>query len=287
MPRRAARFWPRWNPSTALFRCGRAAAFRRSRSFAPHGAESGVPLPALLYLHGGGWTVGDWSIYEPLCRQLANAAGCIVVWAEYRLAPEHPFPAAYDDTRRALAWIRENHGAFGIDRRRIGIAGDSAGGNLAAAACIGERDERGGEVPWVQILLYPCLDMMACMPSHKVFSQGYLLTAELYAWYRRNYSHGQVKLGHWRLSPLFAHAFDGLPPTVVLYAGFDPLRDEAAAYAGRLREARVPVESLYFPDMIHGFLTMGGVIPAAAAGIKRIAAAIQSLTANPFPNAEG
>ncbi len=245
--------------------------------FCPRGSRKGEALPALLYLHGGGWTVGDLRVYEPLCRQLANATRCAVIWAEYRLAPEHPFPAAFDDTRAALAWIRTNHALLGIDRERIGIAGDSAGGNLAAAVSLAEW-HAGGQMPWVQILLYPCLDLMACMPSHKLLGKDYLLTAELYAWYRANYAQGQVKMGHWRLSPLFAHDVRGQPPSIVLHAGFDPLRDEAAAYAARLRNAQVPVEELHFPGLIHGFLTMGGVIPEARSAIARIASALYALT---------
>ncbi len=137
------------------------------------------------------------------------------------------------------------------------------GGNLAAVACLAERYDRSPYQPWRQILLYPCLDISACMPSHKKFAEGYLLTANLYRWYRENYAGKPEKSGHWRLSPLFAADVGGLPPTILLYAGFDPLRDEASAYAMKLSLADVPLRTLYFSDMIHGFLTMGGAIPAA------------------------
>lgn len=243
----------------------------------PRGSASNRSAPAIVYLHGGGWTVGTFEIYEPLCRQLANATGSVVIWVRYRLAPEHPFPAAFDDTRAALRWVHDNHRWLGIDPARIGIAGDSAGGNLAAATCLAERDAGTLFQPRFQILLYPCLDMGACLPSHHEFSQGYLLTFELYKWYRENYLGDHPKPQHWRLSPLFAHDVSGLPPTVVLYAGFDPLRDEAAHYAARLRESGVPVESLYFPDMIHGFMTMGGAIPVADAAVRRVADALERL----------
>lgn len=242
--------------------------------------SAGRTAPAIVYLHGGGWTVGTFGTYESLCRQIANATGSVVIYVRYRLAPEHPYPAAFDDTRQALAWVFANHRWLGIDPGCIGIAGDSAGGNLAAAACLAERNDRSPYRPRFQILLYPCLDMRACLPSHKELAEGYLLTADLYRWYRRNYVGGYTKQHHWRLSPLFAHELFDLPSAIVLYAGFDPLRDESAAYVGRLREAAVPVESLYFPDMIHGFMTMGGAIPAANAAVQRVADALQRLLAN-------
>jgi acetyl esterase len=242
----------------------------------PAAYTSGELRPCLVYLHGGGWTVGDFETYEPLCRQLANALGAVVVFVHYRLAPEHPFPAAYDDAQQAFHWVGRNHAWLGVDPERIAIGGDSSGGNLAAAAALAMREH--GVRLWAQILLYPALDMTACMASHKTFAQGYLLTAELYAWYRRNYAQGHEKPGHWRLSPLFAHDVAGLPPSVVLHSGFDPLRDEAIAYAERLRQAGVPTETLSFPDMIHGFLTMGGAIPAAEVAIRRVAVALQLLT---------
>jgi acetyl esterase len=244
----------------------------------PKGIPANHNAPAIVYLHGGGWTVGTFDIYEPLCRQLANATGSIVIWARYRLAPEHPFPAAFDDTRAALRWVYDNHRWLGIDPAKIGIAGDSAGGNLAAAVCIAERDERSGFQPRFQILIYPCLDMGASLPSHHELSQGYLLTYELYRWYRHNYIGDNEKPLHWRLSPLFVYEVSQLPPAVVLYAGFDPLRDEAAHYASRLREGGVPVETLYFPDMIHGFMTMGGAIPAANAAVQRVADALERIS---------
>lgn len=231
----------------------------------------------IVYLHGGGWTLGDFETYEPLCRQLANAMNAVLIWVDYRLAPEHPYPAAFDDARHALHWAHENHLHLGIDPQQLGIAGDSSGGNLAAAACLAAREQYGSFTPRFQVLIYPCLDLKATLDSHKLFAEGYLLTEDLYAWYRRNYICGFVKATHWRLSPLFAHDVSRLPPAVILYAGFDPLRDEAVAYAHRLEEAKVPVKTLYFPDMIHGFMTMGGAIPAAKPAIARIAHAVKEL----------
>ena len=240
----------------------------------PRGYRTGERLPALVYLHGGGWSLGSLATYEPLCRQLANACNMIVIWVEYRLAPEHPFPAAYDDTLAAWRWVQQNTNEIGADPARISIGGDSAGGNLAATVALTLRGETGIQ-PWRQLLLYPCLDLSASLPSHRKLADGYLLTAPLYAWYRNNYLAG-AHTDDPRLSPLFVEDVSGLPPTIVLYAGFDPLRDEAAAYTIKLTLAGVPVETLYFADMIHGFLTMGGVIPAAQAAVTRIAGMLSS-----------
>jgi acetyl esterase len=241
----------------------------------PRGFRPGDRLPALVFLHGGGWSLGSLATYEPFCRALANACNMILIWVEYRLAPEAPFPAAYDDTLAAWRWVARNYGELGADPARIMIGGDSAGGNLAAAAALALRGEMGIQ-PWRQVLLYPCLDLSASLASHRKFADGYLLTAPLYAWYRNNYLAG-AHADDWRLSPLFAQELTGLPPAIMLYAGFDPLRDEAAAYAMKLTLAGVTVETLYFADMIHGFLTMGGAIPAAQAAVARIADALSAL----------
>jgi len=240
----------------------------------PRNFRAGTRIPALVYLHGGGWSLGSLATYEPFCRQLANACGMIVVWVEYRLAPEHPFPAAYEDTLAAWRWVQLHCHEIGADPARIAIGGDSAGGNLAAAAALACKRE-GGIMPWRQVLLYPCLDLSASLPSHRKLAEGYLLTASLYAWYRDNYLCG-AHPDEPRLSPLFAEDVAGLPPTLLLYAGFDPLRDEAAAYAMKLMLAGVPIETLFFADMIHGFLTMGGAIPEANAAIARIAETLAS-----------
>ena len=264
-------------PVHSLFHIHGAPGVPRLVVIRPQKYETVKSLPAFVYLHGGGWTLGAFETYEPLCRQLANATGSIVSWVDYRLSSEHPFPAAFEDTRAALRWVYDNACRLGVDEERIMLGGDSAGGNLAAAVCLAERNERSPYQPWRQILLYPCLDITASMPSHKKFAQGYLLTKDIYGWYRANYAGAPVKPNHWRLSPLFAHDVSGLPPAVLLYAGFDPLRDEAAAYAVKLTLADVPLQTLYFSDMIHGFLTMGGAIPAAGAAVARIAQALDAL----------
>ena len=242
----------------------------------PHNFRQYESLPAIVYLHGGGWTLGSLATYEPFCRALANATGQIVIWVEYRLAPEAPYPAALDDTLAAWRWIQDNYREFGADPARISIGGDSSGGNLAAVAALVLRGQTGIQ-PWRQLLLYPCLDMSASLSSHRKLASGYLLNAAFYAWYRDNYAPPGVARDSWRLSPLFADDLAHLPPAIMLYAGFDPLRDEAAAYVMKLTLAGVPVEPLYFADMIHGFLTMGGAIPAAQTAIARIADAFAAL----------
>lgn len=236
----------------------------------PRDFRVGQRLPAIVYLHGGGWTVGSLATYEPLCRALANATGQIVIWVEYQLAPEAPYPAALYDAQAAWRWVQENHVELGADPTRVSIGGDSAGGNIAAVLALLLRGQDGPQ-PWRQLLLYPCLDLTASLASHRKLADGYLLTASLYAWYRDNYAPAGIDRQGWRLSPLFADDLAGLPPTILLYAGFDPLRDEAAAYAMKLALAGVPVETLYFADMIHGFLTMGGTIAAARTALTRIA----------------
>jgi acetyl esterase len=242
----------------------------------PRNFRSGDRLPAIVFLHGGGWSLGSLATYEPFCRALANTTGQIIIWVEYRLAPEAPYPAALDDALAAWRWVQDNHGELGADPGRISIGGDSAGGNLAAVASLVLRGQ-GATTPWRQMLLYPCLDMSASLASHRRLADGYLLTASLYSWYRDNYAPAGVRRDDWRLSPLFADDLTHLPPAIILYAGFDPLRDEAAAYVMKLTLAGVPVESLYFDDMIHGFLIMGGAIPAARDALIRIADAFAVL----------
>lgn len=233
------------------------------------------PLPALLYLHGGGWTVGDLESHDTLCRQLAQATGHVVVAVDYRLAPEHPFPAALDDARAAFHWLVAHARLLAIDPLAVGIAGDSAGANLAAVLALEARDG-GGPAPKVQVLAYPCTDLVATSASHQVRAEGYLLTRAQYLGYIGNYLAERVTPLDWRVSPLRALDFRGLPPAVIITAGLDPLLDEGRAYAGRLAEAGVPVIHRTYPGMIHGFLTMGGVLETANQAIADIARALAS-----------
>lgn len=229
-----------------------------------------------VFLHGGGWTLGDLFTYEPLCRRLANQLDANVIWVEYRLAPEHPFPAALDDAVAAVHWLFKHAENLGLDPRRISLIGDSAGANVAAVlALLNRRAEYGWKFER-QVLIYPCLDLTASYPSHREFGEGYLLTRELYGWYRKNYI-GDHDPRHWRVSPIFAAGLKDVAPAVILRAGFDPLRDEACAYARRLRLAGVPVHEIFFPEMIHGFLNMGAVLPQADIALQQIKRAIERL----------
>ena len=242
----------------------------------PQGFRTGDRLPALVFMHGGGWTLGSLATYEPFCRQLANACNMIVIWVEYRLAPEAPFPAAYDDTLAAWRWVGTNYAELGADPARIMIGGDSAGGNLAAAAALRLRADMGIQ-PWRQILLYPCLDLSASQPSHRKFAEGYLLTAPLSCLVSQQLSRGSA---YGRLASFTAFCRRSVRPAA-RHSALCRFRS-AARRSGRLcHEADaggcVSVETLYFADMIHGFLTMGGAIPAAHAAVARIADALSTL----------
>lgn len=245
-------------------------------SIRPLGAGDCV-LPALVYLHGGGWTYGSFETYEPLCRQLANALRRVVVFVDYRLAPEHPFPAGLEDSWTAFDWVCDNAAALRLDAGRIGIAGDSSGGNFAAVTALAARSGIVRQMPDVQILIYPCVDMTGSQPSHAALGEGYMLTGEMYRWFAQNYAGTFADLKDWRLSPLFAEDLSGLPPAIILYAGFDPLRDEAVAYANRLKGHGVKVQTLFFPRQIHGFMTMGAVFADVAIGLERITGALRQL----------
>ena len=235
------------------------------REYRPSGVGAEKVLPALIYLHGGGWTIGDIDTHDVLCRTLGNQSRCVVLSADYRLAPEHPFPAAYEDTLAAFRWAAQNHAGLGIDPRRIAVGGDSAGANLAAAAClalVGEPVQ-----PVFQLLIYPATDQRATAPSHQSNGQGYLLTHDSIKWFRRNYLPNEADYVDWRASPLLAKSHGGLPPALVLTAGFDPLRDEGLQYADALSNAGVPAEYVCFERQIHGFVTMGRVLREANTAI--------------------
>jgi acetyl esterase len=242
------------------------------REYQPLGRTPGAVLPALVYLHGGGWTIGDLDTHDVLCRTLCNGAHCVVVSVDYRLAPEAPFPAAYDDTLAAFAWVASSAEVLGVDASRIAVGGDSAGGNLAAAACLGLRDSTVH--PMFQLLIYPATDMRAVAPSHTTNGQGYLLTQDSIGWFRNHY----VQAAHysdWRVSPLLAAAHQGLPPALVLTAGYDPLRDEGLQYADALSAAGVPTQYVCFERQIHGFITMGRVIAEAHTATDLCASALK------------
>jgi acetyl esterase/lipase len=222
----------------------------------------------LVYLHGGGWVQGDRDTHDALCRRLA-AADRVVVSADYRLAPEHPFPAAVDDTVTVLRWARANVATLGSDRIEVG--GDSAGGNLAAVACIVLRDA-GLDLPSLQLLIYPGLDQRRLAASHATFAEGFLLTAADIDWFQGHYA---APVDDVRASPLLAD-LHGLPPAIVTTAGFDPLRDEGEAYVAKLRAAGVPVTHLEEASLVHGYANMDGALPAADRAVARIVEALRA-----------
>jgi acetyl esterase len=230
-------------------------------------------LPLLVYFHGGGWTIGDLDTHDVMCRHLANASGCAVLSVDYRLGPEHRFPAAVDDSVAATRWARAQAAALGIDARRIAVGGDSAGGNLAAVVSILERD--AGTPLAFQLLIYPGTDMRAVAPSHTSNGQGYLLTADSIAYYRAQYTPDEAQWSDWRASPLLAADLSRLPPALVLTAGYDPLRDEGRQYADALSKAGTPAQYLCFERQIHGFFTMGRVIDEATTALDLCAAVLR------------
>jgi acetyl esterase len=223
-------------------------------------------LPLLVYFHGGGWVLGSIDTHDALCRALANAAGCAVVSVEYRLAPEHPFPAAPEDAYAATRWIAENAAALGGDATRIAVGGDSAGGNLAAVVALMAR-EQGGPRLRHQLLIYPVTDAAFDTLSARENAEGYLLTSEAMRWFWNHYCPDVTARGDWRASPVRAPHFRGLPPAHVIPAEFDPLRDEGEAYAAHLRAADVPVRCTRYDGMIHGFFSMGGVVARGRAAV--------------------
>jgi acetyl esterase len=226
------------------------------------------PAAAILYLHGGGWTVGDLDTHDPTCRMLAGEAGTTVVAVDYRLAPEHPFPAALDDTVAAYEWLQANTSTLGVETGAVAVGGDSAGGNLAAAACLAARD-RGLVMPVAQLLIYPGLDMRLTSPSIDLFADGFLLTKARMQWFRSNYVADPDEYANALASPLLAADLSGVPPALVAIAGMDPLRDEASAYAERLAAAGVPVDLRCFDGFVHGFFAMG-VVPECFDASRKI-----------------
>jgi acetyl esterase len=245
------------------------------RLYRPLGAEAGDILPCLVFAHGGGWVFGDLATHDHLARSLANASGCAVLAVDYRLAPEHPFPAAIDDYAEAVAHAAANAAALGIDAARLAVGGDSAGGNLAAVAALMARD---GALPPLrfQMLLYPVTDMVQGHDSHARFTDGLPLTAAGMRWFRDRYAPQAAHWADWRASPLRAATLAATAPAFVLTVGHDPLCDEGRDYAQRLEREGVPVRHLHVADLLHGALTMGAIvrpaldlIDAAALALKR------------------
>ena len=232
------------------------------RAYRPLGSSPEAVLPVLVYYHGGGWTIGDLDTHDVLCRELCNGSGAVVVAVDYRMGPEHRFPAAVDDCTAATAWVHAQADELGVDRSRLAVGGDSAGGNLAAVIAIAARDSGAFPIAY-QLLIYPATDMRRGHPSHTTNGSGYLLTTETIAYYHDHYITDAAHDLDWRASPLLHPDLSNLPPALVLTAGFDPLRDEALEYANRLAAAGNRATYVCFDRQIHGFITMGKVIDEA------------------------
>jgi acetyl esterase len=261
------------------------------RLYRPLGSVADTRLPVLVYFHGGGWTMGDLDTHDTLCRELANGAGCAVVSVDYRLGPEHRFPAAVHDCIAATRWVQAHAAALGLDARRLAVGGDSAGGNLAAVVAIAARDDTktAGALPIrFQLLIYPATDMRRGAASHQQLGQGYLLTQDTLAYFHDHYIDDAAHDLDWRASPLLHPDLRKLPPALVLTAGYDPLRDEGLAYAQRLSEAGVRTTHLCFERQIHGFITMGRVIDEANEAVAICADALRrALGFTPSPSGRG
>lgn len=232
---------------------------------------------AVLYLHGGGWVIGNLNSHDEICRWLANLSNAVVVCADYRLAPEHKFPAGLEDCMASLRFMAENAGELGIDPARIAVAGDSAGGNLAAVLALLARD---GLTPPLaaQILIYPNTDARQTADSYRRFGDGFGLTASTMAWFRDHYVRTPDDISDWRVSPLLASSLAGAAPAFVVTAGHDILADEGTAYAERLRTDGVPLVLRPWPGQIHGFVSMGRNILAARQAVSEAAAWLQLQT---------
>jgi acetyl esterase len=245
------------------------------RLYIPDGRR---PFPVLLYLHGGGWTVGGLDTHDDLCRSLCHRAGCLVVSVAYRLAPEAKFPAAVEDCYTALRWCAAHAGGVGGDPKRLAVAGDSAGGNLTAALALYTRD-KGGPTLTQQVLIYPVTNHAFDTASYHQNATGFGLSRERMVWYWNNYLSKPEDGTNPYASPLQAKDLAGLPPALILTAEFDPLRDDGEAYAARLRHAGVAVHCTRYLEMNHGFLHFGAVYDQAKHGLEEVAAALRKAQA--------
>ncbi len=231
------------------------------------------PLPALVYFFGGGWVLGTIDTADGVSRRLANSSGALVAVAGYRLAPEHPFPAAVDDCYAALRWAAGHAGELGADPARLAVGGDSAGGNLAAAVTLLARDD--GPRLAGQLLVYPNTDQLADDESMRAAGDPFLFNRHSVAWYRGHYLTSPQDAASPLASPLRAPSLAGLPPALVITAEYDPLRDQGEAYARRLSAEGVPAELRRYPGMTHGFFTMAGTLEASRAAIAQAAAQLR------------
>lgn len=235
--------------------------------------DARTPAPALVYLHGGGWVVGNLDSHDNLCRSLAAQSACAVVAVDYRLAPEHKFPAALEDAVGAYAWVKQNGAKWGIDTQSVAIGGDSAGGSLAAV--VSHLSSRA-DAPGLLLLFYPSTDMTMSCSSIRELASGYRLTEDLIRWFVDQYLGDPKHSLDPRASPILIQDLEHMPRTLLVTAGFDPLRDEGTAFADKLAAAGVQVEHHCYEGMIHGFMNMSGALPQARAAVSQAAATLRA-----------
>ena len=245
------------------------------RLYRPTGAP-GKNAPLLVYYHGGGWVIGDLDTHDRVCRELAERAACLVAAVDYRLAPEHPAPAAAEDAVAALTYLHRHAEGLGADPDRFAVGGDSAGGNLAAVAALAARD--AGLPLRAQILVYPATDLRRDADRYASIAEKAEvepLTRATMDWFVDRYVPDAALADDWRVSPILAPDFGGLAPALVIVAEHDVLRDEGLVYADALDDAGVPVERIVMPGLIHGFFTMGGVLDASGVALDKVAAVLR------------
>lgn len=245
----------------------------RARIYRPSGEKG---LPAIVYFHGGGWVIGAIETHDGFCRSLANKAECIVISVDYRLAPENKFPAAPEDCYAATRWVQQNAEELGIDRSRIAVGGDSAGGNLAAVVSLMLRD-KDEPIPVFQLLIYPATDYYdPPKPSLKENGEGYLLTFEDMVWFLDQYLPSKDEAKNPLVSPLRAESLAGLPSALIITAEYDPLRDDGEMYAARLREFGVQAEARRYDGMIHGFVSLAAMIDKGRTALNETAESLKT-----------
>jgi acetyl esterase len=238
--------------------------------------EGDGPFPVAVFFHGGGFVIGSIASHDATCRSLCQRAGAVFVSVEYRLAPEHPFPAAPEDCYAATRWVFEHGAELGVEPSRLAVIGDSAGGNLAAVVCLMAK-ERGGPPIAFQALVYPVTDHVDTV-SRSENAEGYLLTTAAMDWFIDHYADEEARTSPW-CAPLRAVDLVGLPPALVVTAEYDPLRDEGEAYGRRLQEAGVPVTISRYDGVVHGFFSMTAIVPRAVDAEDEVAQALRRMLA--------
>ena len=237
------------------------------------------PFPVLVYFHGGGWVIGDLDTHHSFCHALAKTSGCLVVSVDYRLAPEHRFPAAVEDAYAATKWVAQNAAVIQADPERLAVGGDSAGGHLAAVAALMARDRNGPRIN-LQVLIYPITDFNFDTPSYIENGEGFMLTRDLMKWFWHHFIENDRDADHPYVSPLRASTLSDLPEAFIVTAEYDPLRDEGEAYGKRLLEAGVNVRLSRYPGMMHAFIRMTARLDKAKVALDEVAGRLRNVLKN-------